>query len=241
VRGAAPEPDEFETLGQFYLALEEALHRLSAESDLFANHQPNRQLADASMYGPVAFDAADSGGLMLIEDLDTACRALEIIIDQGEGVGDDMWADPEHQELTHYFKFAQIADGTVPLGETWPLPDNPRVADFPEGIRPVADLFNAAYRLLFMTMEGMFAPGTDQGRAAGHLYRVMSHCMTPIAQYLVTLPVDANHNAGPTFEWYEFTADPITEIVGLAATASATHPALAPVEAALRAMASSSG
>ena len=240
-RGGPAEPDEFETLGQFYLALEEALHRLSAESDLFTDHQPDRQLADASLYGPVEFDAADSGGLMLISDLDSACRALQVIIDQGEGVGDDMWADPAHTELTHYFKFAQIADGTVPLGETWPVPDNPKVAGLPDDIRPVADLFNAASRFLFMTMEGMFAADTDQTRAAGHLYRVMSHCMTPVAEYLVTLPIDAERNAAPTFEWYEFRGDPLAEIVGLAEVVCARHPALASVEAALRAMAPSAG
>lgn len=237
VRGAAPEPDDYQTLGQFYLALEEALHRLAADSDLFGNHQPDRQLSDPTLYGPVAFDAADSGGLLLIQDLESACRALEIIIDQGEGVGEDMWADPAHEELTHYFKFAQIADGTVPLGETWPVLDNPRAADLPAGTRPVADLFNAAYRILFMTMDGMFTPGTDQGRAAGRLYRVMSHCMTPIAQYLVTVPVDIDRTAGPTFEWYEFTGEPLAEITSLASAASVLHPALAPVVAALHSLA----
>lgn len=236
VRGAPPEPDEFETLGQFYLALDEALHRLSAKGDLFANHQPERQLSDPSFYGPVAFDAEDSGGLMLIQDLESACRALEIIIDQGEGVGDERWADPAHLELTHYFKFVQLADGEVPLGETWPVTDTPHAADLPEHLRSVADLFNAVYRLLFMTMEQMFAPGGDQGAAAGHLYRHMSHCMAPLARYLVAQPIDTTHTAGPTFEWYEFADDPAAETLALAARVTAAHPSLASVEVALRGM-----
>ena len=47
--GSAAEADTYETLGQFYLALKEALHRLAADANLFANHQPDRQLADPSL------------------------------------------------------------------------------------------------------------------------------------------------------------------------------------------------
>ena len=235
-RGALPQADEYETLGQFYLALEEALHRLSAEGNVFADHQPHRQLADPSFYGPVAFDVADSGGLTLIRDLESACRALEVIIDQGEGVGDEHWADPAHLELTHYYKFAQLADGTIPIGDTWPVADTPGVATLPPEIRPVADLFNATYGLLLATMREMFAAEGDQGAATDRLYRVMSRCMTPTAQYLVTLPIDDEHTAGPTFEAHRFTRDPLTEALDLAHLAADTHPALAPVEESLRAM-----
>jgi hypothetical protein len=232
--GAGPQADAYETLGQFYLALEEALHRLSAATDLFTDHQPDRQLSDPSLYGPVVFDAAGSGGLLLIHDLDTARRALEIIIDQGEGLGEDKWADPEHQELTHYFKFAQLAEGEIPIGETWPVMNTPHAVDLAPAIRPVADLFNAVYRLLFITMKEMFAAGSDQGGAAGRLYRLMSKCLAPIARHLVTLPIDGEHTAGPTFEFYRFRGDPSAEALSLAGTVIEADPVLAPVAEALR-------
>jgi len=229
---APPEADEFETLGQFYAALERAIHELSEHVDLFADHQPDRQLSEVSFYGPVAFDAADSGGLVLIHDVPSACRALEIIVDQGEGLADHRWADPDHQELTHYYKFAQLADEAA-IGATWPVMDNPRVADLPETTRPVAELFNAVYRLLFSTMEQLFAPGVDQEALVGRLYGLMSGGMRPIASYLVSLPGTGGRNAGPTFERYAFGSSPAAETRRLVEEVVRAHPMLAPIQSTL--------
>jgi hypothetical protein len=221
--GAIPDGDEFETLGQFYAALESALDALSEGSDLFDNHQPDRQLKDRSWYGPVVFDAEDSGGLMLIHDRPSADEALEIIIHQGEGVSDLRWADPAHQELTHFYKFKQLADGTTPIGRTWPVLDNPRTADLPETLRGVSDLFNALYGLVFVTMEGLFSGSSDQGGSVGRLYALMSHCLAPTARYLVRQPVNDARIAGPTFEVYRFEADPYVETAALAAAVCRDH------------------
>ncbi|HSM02360.1 MAG TPA: ferritin-like domain-containing protein [Acidimicrobiia bacterium] len=231
---APPEADDYETLGQFYAALELAIHELGGTTDLFADHRPDRQLADPSFYGPVAFDAEDSGGLMLIGDIDSACAAIDVIVDQGEGLGDHLWADPEHRELTHYHKFIQLADGTMPIGETWPVADNPKVVALPEEIRPAAQLFNAMYMLLFDTMKRMYSPGADQGAEIGRLYTLMSDGLAPVARLLVTLPVGGGMNAGPTFERYAFTEDPVEETIRLADAVAVHHPEIRSVAEALR-------
>lgn len=231
---APPEADDYETLGQFYAALELAIHALGETVNLFANHQPGRQLADPSFYGPVAFDAEDSGGLMLITDVESACAAIDVIVDQGEGLGDHLWADPEHRELTHYHKFVQLADGTMPIGETWPVIENPKVADLPPEVRPAAELFNALYMLLFDTMEKMYAPDAEQGAEVGRLYTLMSHGLAPVGNLLVTLPVGGGLNAGPTFEQHAFGDDPVAETLALAEAVAAEHPAVASVAEALR-------
>ena len=80
VHDAPAEPDEYETLGQFYHALEQAFVALDARGDLFSNPQTEQQLGDPSFYGPVAGDAEDSGGLMLVTDLDSAIAAIEVAI-----------------------------------------------------------------------------------------------------------------------------------------------------------------
>lgn len=224
--GAIPEDDDFETLGQFYAALESALDALAEGSDLFGDHQPERQLADPSWYGPVLFDAEDSGGLMLISDRPSANEALEIIIHQGEGVSDSRWADPAHQELTHFYKFQQLADGTTAIGRTWPTLDNPRTANFPETLRGVSNLFNALYGLLFVTMNDLFSGSQDQAVSIGRLYTLMSHCLAPTARYLVQQPVTNAATAGPTFEVYRFEADPYAETAVLAESVSRDHPEL---------------
>jgi hypothetical protein len=163
-----------------------------------------------------------------------------MIIHQGEGVSDVRWADPAHQELTHFFKFQQIADGTTPIGRIWPVSDNPRTADFPAKLRGVSDLFNALYGLVFVTMQGLFSGSGDQGASIGRLYTLMSRCLAPTARYLVRQPVTEASTAGPTFEVYRFKADPYVETATLAAAVSRDYPELEEVASRVLALRASS-
>ncbi|MCL1592715.1 MAG: ferritin-like protein, partial [Actinomycetia bacterium] len=223
---APPEDDVYETLGQFYAALEEAVDTLNEEDDLFVNHQPGRQLSDPSFYAPVKFDAEDSGGLMLVSDDASADEAFEIIIEQGEGLSDHRWADPDHQELTHFYKFEQIASGLSPIGDVWPVRSSPKSSDFPEPIAEVSQFFNALYGLMFVTMRDLFSGEEDQGAVIGRLYGLMTGCMTPTARYLVAQPISGGEHAGPTFEVYHFADDPWSETIRLADSVVHDHPEL---------------
>lgn len=226
--GAQPEDDEYETLGQFYVAVEQAIDALSAEQDIFANPQVERQMGDPSWYAPVRFDAADSGGLLSVTDHASAIEAIEIIVHQGEGLSDELWADPSHQELTHYHKFLQICDGTSPLGTVREVMENPSTSMYPNEIQPVSDLFNAGYRLLYLSLANLFR-GIDQAASVGSLYSIMSGVLSPVAHYLTTLKVDGGV-AAPTFEVYEFGSDnPLQHARRLADSVILAHPALGPV------------
>jgi hypothetical protein len=228
-RHSQPEDDDFETLGQFYSALSRALDDLDGRTDLFANPQRERQLADPSFYGAVDFDDDDSGSLMLIDSLASAHRALEIVIHQGEGVGHHRWADPGHYELTHYYKLQELASGSIEVGPVWPVLDNPCTDDLPESIRSVSQLFNSCYRLVFITMEDLFSGRGEQGPGIGRLYALMRGCLAPTAQYLVTLPATGGRTAGPTFEYVEFDGDPWEETAALASSVARAHAALVDV------------
>jgi hypothetical protein len=229
--GAPPEEDYYETLGQFYYAVEQSLRLLQGEIDLFAHPQLSRQMADPSFYGPVKFDAADSGGLQGVTDLESAIAAIEIIVHQGEGLSDERWADPAHQELTHYHKFLRIAEGRSPLGAVRPAPTNPKTADLPESLRPVSDLFNALYRYAYFTLDDLFTDGGDQVALIGRLYQLMGRLLGPVGLYLVSKP-----DAGPTFEVFDFGAHPEQELQALANEVAVAHPALAHVADGLAAM-----
>jgi hypothetical protein len=223
VHGAPPEPDTFETLGQFYHALELALAELNdRHPDLFADPQLARQMGDAGYYSPVEYDAEDSGGLIPVTDLASADEAIEIIVHQGEGLSTERWADPLHQELTHYYKLLEIAEGESPLGDVLPVPANPRVDDYPPEVRKVADLFNATYRYTFIVMHEIFSGTDTQGALVGRLYRLMSDVLAPLANHLVTMPIDGGV-AAPTFEVWEFGPDPAAELRAMAATVTGSH------------------
>lgn len=233
--GSPAEPDEFETLGQFYHALEIGLEEVSSRTDLFAKPQIEAQLSDHAFYQPVALDADDSGGLVLIEDLTSAIAAIEIIVHQGEGLSDERWADPAHQELTHYYKLLQISDGTSPLGSVRALGVNPRVTDYPASIQVVGNLFNSVYRALYLVMDKMFSADTNQSRAVGVLYLLMADVLSQLARFLVARPLANGKFAAPTFEVFEFGAEmPLPTIVSLASEAAAEFPELTPVHEALR-------
>jgi hypothetical protein len=232
--GAPPEDDEYETLGQFYAALENAITNLDPSAQAFAEPQAHRQLADPSFYSPVKFDAEDSGGLMLIDSPATADHALEIIIDQGEGLSDHLWADPAHQELTHFHKFKQIADGASPIGHVWPVMSDPSTTAFPEFVRPLSNAFNALYSLIYITMGDLFSGKHDQGERIGRLYTLMSGVLPHVARQLVQTPVGDGQNACPTFEVYRFTSDPWSQAADLMEATAAAHPDLVGPAASVR-------
>jgi hypothetical protein len=226
---ALPEADEYETLGQFYLAIEMAIEALAVSHDLFGHHQPERQLSEPSFYGAVEFDADDSGGLLLVCDVASARGAIDVIVHQGEGLRQDKWADPAHRELTHYHKLLRIHDGEVPIGAVRPALINPRRADLAPATQPVADLFNALNAYLYVTLAAMFGGGAAQSDLVNRLYRIMTRLLAPTARYLMTLPAGEGHVAGPTFEPYVLGPEPTAELADLAAAVAVGHPALAHV------------
>lgn len=202
--GAPAEPDDYETLGQFYLAVEEALIDLSERYDLFENPALDRQVSHPSYYFPVKHDALSSGGIAAIDSLDGAVDALEILIHQGEGVQDEKFADPEHKELTHFYKFELLAEGEKPIGAVRPAIADPSRANLPAEVWPIAELADAVYTYVFVLMDRMFLPDSPDEELIGELYGTMTAILGPLARYLMTVPVDDDHVAGPPFGFYEF-------------------------------------
>lgn len=232
MHSAMPGDDTYESLGQFYHAIELGMAAAAAETDIFSNPQLERQMAKHKYYSPVALDAEDSGGLSAIDSIEAADDAIQVIIHQGEGVSDEKWADPLHQELTHYYKFLRIANGDAPIGDVAPVPTNPRARDYPDPVRSTAELFNAAYRYLFLIMHDIFQPDSDRDRDVGRLYTVMSAVLSPLAHHLVSTPLGGGLVAAPTFEVYEFAgADALVELAGLAKKVAEEVPALSSVAA----------
>jgi hypothetical protein len=236
-RDAPAQPDTFETLGQFYHALDIGIERLSETTDLFSDPQAEAQLSDPRFYRPVAFDADDSGGLILVDGLDSAREAIDIIVHQGEGLSDERWADPDHQELTHYNKLLQISQGAVPLGKVRPVRANPLTTDFPPAIQPVSELFNAIYRSLLLVLHRVFEPGVNQAQAVGVLYLLMADVLSQLGRFLVHQPIGNGEHASPTFEIHEFASrEPLHEVTVLAERCAQTHPELSTVNEALRSL-----
>ena len=225
--GAAPEAESYHSLGQFYAAIESAIERLAETGPLFVVGSETRQLAGHHFYGAVEFDAADSGDLVLVTDAASARVAIDVIVHQGEGLGEHRWADPAHQELTHYAKLVRIADGTVPLGPVLQVRTDPRSADYPHLARRISDLANGTYRALFHVLDALYRPSDEKGHLVGLLYQLMTGTLGPLARHLTTVPLGDGTVAAPTFEPVDLGPDPVGILATLASEVAAAEPALA--------------
>ena len=210
--GAPPEGDDYETIAQFYDAIEEGLRRLCAElgeSAVFTG-DPARQVT-AGPFG-------HSGGrLTAVKDLASALAALEEIVEQGEGTargevwdGDQDIFHPDREEVAHYYRFQELKLGrrfqrgdspqSGPTGEAlavdpdgvYPMPPNPRLsAD--GSIRDAQEDFNHTYCAVLQLLEQAFNGNPKMlGPATGTMYALKSQ-----AQALMKL------QAGPTFDYVD--------------------------------------
>jgi hypothetical protein len=218
--GAPAEGDGYETIGQFYDAVEEGLRHLCAElgeQAVFCG-DPARQVTA----GPFAHTG---GQLTAVTDLSSALAALEEIVEQGEGTargevwdGDQDIFHPERDEVSHYYRFQELKLGrryrkgdtpqsgptgdpvAVDLTGIRPVRPNQRMADFPVGspIRAAQEGFNRTYGELLRLLEQAFN-GSPQtlGPATGTMYALKAQ-----AQGLMEMPAgDDGTTAGPTFEY----------------------------------------
>jgi CDGSH-type Zn-finger protein len=215
-----PEDDEFETIGQFYEAIEEALKQLTdelGEDALFCGDR-SRQVTDALYYG-------GSGRIIAVTDLASAMRALEEIVEQGEGLahreiwdGDRDMFHPEREEIAHFFRFNELYVGrryalgdtpqSGPTGEpvevewdgVWNMRPNPHAADYPDGspIRAQMEEFNHAYTAVLHLLHQCFN-GSPRllAVATGLMYGLKDEAVK-----LMALPAgDGETTVGPSFEW----------------------------------------
>jgi Ferritin-like len=204
-----PRGQDFATQGHLYRSVESGFARLAdklGEDRLFIG--PAFQQADETAFG--------WPDLRPITDLEGANRALERIVEQGEGATGN-WA------TAHYGRFLDMLDDYLAMRKEDPgfEPAHPVVAAGMrevEGIEPdvyitdpttggCSDLFNAVYELLLQLIARYFAFGheTPQQRRilANAAVGLMFGAIKPLGLMLARLPVGADHpdaTAGANFQ-----------------------------------------
>jgi CDGSH-type Zn-finger protein len=160
--GAPPEDDNYETIGQFYAAIEQGLRYLCdtlGEKEVFSG-DPVRQVGGGHF-------RHTGGRLVAVTDLASALDALEEIVEQGEGTArSEVW-DGDHDEVAHYYRFMELKLGrryrrgdtpeSGPTGEklsvdlTGVFPMTPNPAD-----RAAQEEFNHTYCAILHLLELAF-------------------------------------------------------------------------------------
>ena len=203
-----PTAQDFLTVGHLYRSLSAGLAHLSAklgEAALFCG-APEAQVGP----GVSGFDA-----MIRVVDLASAQRAVEAIVEQGEGA-------PGHSESGHYAKFLTVRDEFKKLraadpsfDPAWPAAHNPvlRPPPNPEGRmhvtaaepRLLLDVANSAYGLMLRCLMAAFgqpdASEADQAAFYGAAIDLM-HAVAPLAERLARLPATDDSSAptaGMTF------------------------------------------
>lgn len=223
-----PQPDQYDTIGQFYLAIMQGIDHLLGHMTpeaLFCG-DPSWQIRPEDYYG--------SGGRIInVHNRETAFAAIEEIIEQGEGAwerhpitGNDhrnIWEDPDgdieslHDQAAHYFRFDEILQGRYydpgdqtdyPTGErlrmdwsaVWPIRANTRASDFPESseIRERLDRFNLNYMKFLDVLQDAFTGNPGRIR---HSVPMM-YDLKYQAQAIARIPIPgSDEHVGPSWEW----------------------------------------
>jgi hypothetical protein len=206
-----PQLQDFATVGHLYRSIEQGLAHLTekfGERHLFVG-PPRAQATSTDFRWPE---------LVAVTDLASAQRALDTILEQGEGARG-------HWETAHFGQFVQILAEYRDMLAANPAFDPVRPVVFATVRRcehddsvpligdPVtarcADLFNVAYEILLQILERYFAH-TEETDAqlstlANAAVTLMADVLEPLGQLITTLPVGPEHpgrNAGPSFELF---------------------------------------
>lgn len=217
--GAPSEGDGYETIGQFYDAIEAGLRDLCdrlGEEKVFTG--------DAVDQVKAAHFQHTAGRMIEVTDLESALEALEEIVEEGEGTsrgavwdGDPSVHHPERDEVAHYYRFQELRAGrrylrgdtprSGPTGEevavdmdgVLPMRPDPRMDDHAPGhpIRVAQEEFNRTYGSLLEMLEVAFnGDPTMLKPATGVMYKLKGQ-----AQALMKTPDGDGTTAGPTFEY----------------------------------------
>jgi hypothetical protein len=204
-----PRGQQFATVGHLYRSIEHGFAHLAdklGEDRLFIG--PAFQQADETAFG--------WPDLRPITDLAGANRAIERIVEQGEGARGE-WAS------AHYGRFLAVLEDYRAMRDVDPAfdPAHPVVAAAVRGVEGIepevyisdpitgacSDLFNAVYELLLQLIARYFAFGhesSEQRRVLAHTaVGLMYRAIKPLGLLLARLPVGAEQphlTAGANFQ-----------------------------------------
>ena len=204
-----PRGQDFATVGHLYRSIERGL-----------GHLADKLGADRLFMGP-AFQQADETtfgwpDLLPITDLAGASRAIERIVEQGEGARGD-WA------TAHYGRFLAVLEDYRAMREADPgfEPAHPVAAAAVRGVEGIepdvyisdpatggcSELFNAVYELILQMIARYFAFGHEtpgQRQVLAHAaVGLMFQAIKPLGLLLAALPVGPDHpgvTAGANFQ-----------------------------------------
>ncbi len=185
-----PHTDGWCTIGEFYDEIEMLLqHNLLDDSDFTGGRQTG------SSFNPTG------GKLYTVNSQADAIKALEEIIDQGEGHSGHLYN--KDRQLTHYSKFSTILD--LMRHEIWdfekevaPLHPDPHEDYFNEEAEALNKKFNILYSKLLDSLHASFNSNSPSLTQA---VQIMFQLKEPAVQLMNIPCIGREGNCAPTFHY----------------------------------------
>ncbi len=195
------------TIGEFYDRIKAEIVAMSKRRNIFTGDRRKQLTAGFS-------------DLIAVTDVESAVKAIDLIVEQGEGTTTSP-LDPQ-DEPAHYYRFAEIFYGKTLIrnlnprpGEpafvyggapipfdakgVTPLVTNPKASDYPAGSQ-AADTnnnFNFTYTSMLKSLHKVFNGEPDRIAPAVQLMESMKLQV----RYLTTIEVSKGLYAGPSFQY----------------------------------------
>lgn len=215
--------DQFETVGQFYRAIEEGFEYCARKFPTRLFRASNSQLQNTYFGG-------GGGRLVRVTSLKTAKQAIKEITEQGEGAlspkrpepGPEPYGGFDHYgqrmdgtygpilgrpwEMSHYMKFEQLADSHAHAPATYPMQPNPSLNRFSGLVRELALLSDYVYTIMLQELENLFQTSHEE-RFFTVVFPIMRFALRPLAILLMQTPLESNADpslgptAGPPFRY----------------------------------------
>jgi hypothetical protein len=219
--GIAPEPPTYDTVGDLYEKIKQGFINIS-EQELFIGPRSAQDVDDW----------ARNMKLFTVTDRVSALKAIDCIIEQGEGPptrSKTQVEDPQEDSplRSHYHRFKRIREQLAAEKERDPDFDPARqVAPNPltqphrdssgeatiithPGTLKVAELFNAVYGTMILMLMHFYSFADEskerRERLRASIRQIMSSAVRPLGEILTEMPVSkdaAEQKAGPGFEFY---------------------------------------
>jgi hypothetical protein len=207
---AAVGPEEgFATIGTFYQAIIEKLQELGDS----AFRDPSNPQVTGSWFPDTE--------LFAVTDVASATRALDLVVEQGEGTKTSPL--DAQGDIAHYYRFSEIKhanrlvpDASAPNGfsytgdplpfdgsKVWPLVTDPRPDRYPEGTaaRRLVDQFNRSYTTLLRALHETFngRPG-HLDATIGLMYELRLDALQMVTE---ADPLDGSLCVTPTWQYLD--------------------------------------
>ncbi|KAF8201995.1 ferritin-like-domain-containing protein [Mycena galopus ATCC 62051] len=214
---------EYHSIGEFYEETLRGLRILNQKFEeegkqLFLTHTCAKQFqtADGSWY---------DDDMMIIDSIQSAEVALNIVIQQGEGsTGEPV----KNTVQSHYQVFTELVE-EHPLN-CWDVIENPKTSTFADqpNIHSVMLLSDAAYSYLLLTIQTLWTYEgiSRQELVTNNIMNLMLTVQKPLSLFLVEQTLANGSHAASPFNLYKFRS-PIEaheELVQLADNAVASYP-----------------